>query len=408
VLETETMMVHVGEVAIDWREADRQLRRIAARRAALDLDEARWLLVARRERVHEAFGFASLLEYVERVLGHRPHAARERLRVAEALVALPAMREALGSGELGYSAVRELTRIAEPATEAAWRDAARGKTVREIETLVSGHAPGDLPPSPEHPPDPDLEPRVLRLALGPDVYAMFLEARRVLEADTGESLDDSAVMAALCERACRGGEPAAKRPPYQIALTVCERCGAATQDAAGQVIAVPPSVVARAACDAEHVGRLDAADADVPAPVTADIPDRIRRQVRRRDHGRCVVPGCRHRAYLEIHHLVPRAAGGDHDLGNLVLLCDAHHRAHHDGRLRIDGRAPDQLRFTHADGRPYGSDALADARRALRDLGFPAPVADAAVAEAASHAGQDVPLPDFLRACLRACPRPSG
>ena len=34
--------VHVGRD--DWREADRQLRRIAKRRAGLDAEEARWLL----------------------------------------------------------------------------------------------------------------------------------------------------------------------------------------------------------------------------------------------------------------------------------------------------------------------------------------------------------------------------
>ena len=152
------------------------------------------------------------------MLGHRPHAARERLRVAEALVGLPAVREALGAGALTYSAVRELTRVATAKTEAAWVDFATGRTVREIEDAVSGRAPGDLP---DDPPDPALEPRVLRLELTPDAYAAFLEARRALSDETGDSLDDSAMMAALCERACRGAEPG--RPPAQIALTVCER-----------------------------------------------------------------------------------------------------------------------------------------------------------------------------------------
>jgi len=117
-----------GEVG--WREADRQLRRLAARRGALDAEEARWLLVGRREKVHERFGFGSFLEYVERVLGHRPHAARERLRVAEALAGLPATRAALERGGVSYTAVRELTRVATANTERAWLDAVAGKTAR--------------------------------------------------------------------------------------------------------------------------------------------------------------------------------------------------------------------------------------------------------------------------------------
>lgn len=61
-----------------WDEIDRRLRSIAARRAGLDLEEARWLLVARREELHRHLGFARLEEYMERVLGYGPHAVRDR------------------------------------------------------------------------------------------------------------------------------------------------------------------------------------------------------------------------------------------------------------------------------------------------------------------------------------------
>jgi hypothetical protein len=48
------------DAAVGWREADRALRRLAARRAALDAEETRWLLIARRENVHERFGYGAL------------------------------------------------------------------------------------------------------------------------------------------------------------------------------------------------------------------------------------------------------------------------------------------------------------------------------------------------------------
>src|SRR5688500_17164872 len=104
----------------DWREADRQLRRIAKRRAGLDAEEARWLLAAQRAQLHVRLGCASCAEYVERVLGYGPRVCADRLRVAEALEELPAMAAALAAGAQSYSAVRELTRVAEPETEAAW------------------------------------------------------------------------------------------------------------------------------------------------------------------------------------------------------------------------------------------------------------------------------------------------
>src|SRR5690349_23983213 len=96
--------------AADWQQADRALRSIA-RRAGLDAEEARWLLVARRTALHRQLGFATLAEYLERVLGYGPHAAAERLRVAEALDELPATHAALARGALSFSAVRELTRV---------------------------------------------------------------------------------------------------------------------------------------------------------------------------------------------------------------------------------------------------------------------------------------------------------
>src|SRR5262245_12060813 len=93
-----------------WREIHRRLRRLAARRGALDCEEARWLLAARRAEVHRHLGLGSFVEYAERALGYAPRTTFERLRVAEALERLPAIRAALASGRAAYSAVREISR----------------------------------------------------------------------------------------------------------------------------------------------------------------------------------------------------------------------------------------------------------------------------------------------------------
>ena len=139
---------------------------------------------------------------------------------------------------------------------------------------------------------------------------------------------------------------------YQIAITRCPDCTRAWQDVAGHTIEISETELAQASCDAELLGRVDG---DKPARVTKTIPPRTRRAVLRRDRGRCVVPGCRNARYVDVHHIVPRAAGGKHTPSKLSALCSAHHKAAHDGRLRIDGTAPDKLRVTHADGRPYGA-----------------------------------------------------
>jgi hypothetical protein len=82
---------------------------------------------------------------MERILGYGPHAARERMRVARALVRLPGTTAAMARVELTYSAVRELTRVATDETEAAWLERAKGLVVNQIEKLVAHHRPGDDP-----------------------------------------------------------------------------------------------------------------------------------------------------------------------------------------------------------------------------------------------------------------------
>jgi hypothetical protein len=98
--------------------------------------------------------------------------------------------------------------------------------------------------------------------------------------------------------------------------------------------------------------------------------------VLRRDGGKCRVPGCRHATFTEPHHIKLRSEGGGHDPENLLTLCGGHHTAVHEGRLIITGTAS-SVRFTHADGTPYGgafgaaaADVRAKAFQALRGLGF--------------------------------------
>ena len=139
-----------------------------------------------------------------------------------------------------------------------------------------------------------------------------------------------------------------------------------------------------------------------------------------RDHHRCTVPGCRSSRFVEVHHIVWRSRGGDNRALGLTTLCDAHHAAVLEGRLRISGVAG-ALQVSHADGRPYGTsppidglpsgkplvpDAalIADARSALTGLGFRPAEAKAAVEEAVTHVGRDVTLEVLIRAALRRCP----
>lgn len=114
-----------------------------------------------------------------------------------------------------------------------------------------------------------------------------------------------------------------------------------------------------------------------PQRASQSIAPKTRRAVMRRDTGRCVVPGCRHAIFVDLHHLTPRAEGGNHDPDQLVVLCSAHHRALHAGRLEIEGTVSSGLSFRHAGGAPYGQvelpgtiEVYQKAFVLLRGLGF--------------------------------------
>jgi hypothetical protein len=321
-----------------WRTVDRALRELASRRAVLDAEEARWLREAEALQIWRPLGMVSALDYLERVLGYAPRTAQDRLRVARALGSLPQLTDALARGELPFSAVRELTRVATPATEAAWIAAAAGKNLRQVEELVADHRPGDRP---DDPADPKVRSHVVRFELSAETFALLRQARALLDDEHSTNLADDAFVAALCNAVLDDApttEPTG-RARYQIAVTLCRRCGQGWQQGAGVQVAVAAETVERAMCDAQHIGSIDG-----PGPERAhqDIPPSVVRFVWRRDGGRCRVPGCRSARGLEVHHIVRRADGGGHDPSGLVLLCGACHRSHHAGVLTISGTA-DQL-----------------------------------------------------------------
>jgi len=79
-----------------------------------------------------------------------------------------------------------------------------------------------------------------------------------------------------------------------------------------------------------------------------------RAELLRRDGYRCRVPGCCNHLFLEVHHVKFYCEGGKTVPENLVLLCGKCHKNVHEGHLRIEGVAPQGLRFLDRGGRDLG------------------------------------------------------
>jgi hypothetical protein len=422
----------------DWVVVHERIVELSAKRACVERQLCRWLLAAERLGVHARTGYSSLREYASRLVGLSQRQTEERLRVGRALAQLPQLDRALGSGELSFSAVRELSRVTTAETEQEWIDWARDRTSRQIEQAMASRLPGDRP---RDRPDPSLVKHRLSFEVRAETMALFRDLQAAVQRDVGSRVDDDTLLYEIARRAL-GGPGEAGRSSYQVALTVCEVCGGASIDAAGQSHPVDRAVAEMAACDSQQLGAVGGAgatatEADAPsvegpsvevhsaeppsphvrAPAATErprrrasqtIPPAVRREVMRRDRERCVVPGCQGHLFLDVHHLDLRSEGGRHDPERMAVLCGSHHRAVHAGSLCIDGCSSVGFTFRHADGTPYGQplrpaaiDLAQQALSALRSLGF-GPSRARALVDAVLRAGAPNQIGAFVRAALEA------
>lgn len=98
----------------------------------------------------------------------------------------------------------------------------------------------------------------------------------------------------------------------------------------------------------DHLQLPDRVPGREPHRCSRTIPADIRRSVWARDGGQCTYVGasgrCTERGFLEFHHRVPFAAGGEATVENVALLCRAHnaHEAGRDFPLAIEAVAPSE------------------------------------------------------------------
>jgi hypothetical protein len=445
------------EEAMDWRLIHDRIVVLGAERATRERELCRWLRAAERLAVHTRVGMASLAEYAERMVGLRGRQVEERLRVARALQSLPVLDRAFARGELTWSAVRELTRVATADTESAWQRWAEGERVREVEQTVAVRHPGQRP---ENRPDPSLAKHRLRFEVRAETMALFRDLEARVRADLGNApgaeVDDDMLLHEIARRAL-GGPVDDGRASYQVAVTRCPDCLRASAEAGGHGHELDAAAAEMVECDCQDVGDVDVGPGLVsprvgthhpceapgsgagPTPsasegervsaareessphagaparetlpprqrATQTIPPATRRAVVRRDRGHCAVPGCSNHHWLDVHHVVPRAEGGDHDPERMLSLCGSHHAAVHRGALVIDGTASSGFSFRHADGTRYGGslrpatvEATQEVLSTLEHLGFPSGRSRALV-DAALAAGAPGDSAELLRMALR-------
>ena len=332
-------------------ELERLGDQIAELSAHLDAATARLLELIREfdERDGWSNGFQSCAEWLTWRIGLDPGAARERVRVARALGTLPRLAEALARGELSYSKVRALTRVATPETEERLLAVGRAGTAKHVELIVRGWRQVDrkaeaLETTRRHQgrwlrayPDTD-GMVVIRGRLEPEVGAVVLKA---LAAARDELYR---------QPSSRGRRHTKDVPPETRAdgLPTWEQLQA---DALADGTHVSAETSQRLACDATRVVMHHDADGRITevSAGTRTISPALRRALEHRDRG-CRFPGCERR-FTQGHHIQHWAQGGPTTLSNLTLLCHRHHRAVHEEGFSVERRSDGELTFLWPNGR---------------------------------------------------------
>ena len=380
---------------------------IAELSAHLDAATARLLDLIREFDARSGWGngFRSCADWLCWRVGLDKGAARERVRVARALGTLPRLARAFACGEISYSKVRAVTRVATPETEEQLLGVARAGTAVHVERIVRGwryvDRQAEAQESTRHHKSRALHVSydddgmvVVRGRLTAEVGALLLRAleaaretlyrQRRGEPSPTDAAQDMPTMeqqradalALVAETALHQGiDPGASGERYQVVVHV-DAAVLADPDQAGQSVLedglrVPAGTSQRLACDASRVVMRHDTDGRVVevGARTRTIPPALRRALQHRDHG-CRFPGCGLRLG-EGHHIRHWAAGGPTTLPNLALLCRRHHRTVHEDGYQVARRPDGALEFRRRDGRvladvPPAPAVPADPFQALR------------------------------------------
>jgi len=328
--------------------------------------------------------------------------ARERVRVARALPALPKILACFRQGKVSYSKVRAMTRVATARNEDVLLNVALHGTASHVETQVRQYRQvkrneafeqGEL----QH------ARRRLRLyqdddgswvingRLSPEQGALIA---RALDAAKEQLIEEEKQVPEEVPAEIEQNLPIDKVLPYAFESRLADALERMAEGFLAQTQAessggdrylinihtdietlrengtgaeseiedrghVPAETSRRMACDCSVIHWYDSEEGE-PLSVgrkTRSIPPAIRRALKRRDGG-CRFPGCSCNRFVDAHHIQHWADGGETSMDNLLLLCRRHHRLVHEEGFGLKRNADGAIQFTLPDGKliPPGPD----------------------------------------------------
>lgn len=314
-------------------------------------------------------------------------AAREKVRVSRALPALPQTSDALRRGELSYSKVRALTRVATAENEEDLLVTAKHGTTAHVERVVRAYRKADLAAENKRAmrqlADRRLTTRyaedgslVIEARLPPEEGGKVLAAldaatdilRKESSADddrrskTSHSQRQADALVRLADGALAAGLPGRRAADTRQVVLHVDTAVLTDPSQDGQCeldsgVHLSAETARRFACDCtvvtvsdEEEGSNSETHMGVSGRARRVVSGALRRVVQA-EQRRCQFPGCHHERFLEAHHIVHWAEGGETSKANTCLLCSYHHTFVHEGGYRVERSAEGGFNFLS----PWGS-----------------------------------------------------
>jgi len=298
------------------------------------------------------------------------NAAREKVRAAHALKTLPNIAAAFATGELSYSKVRAMTRVAGVHNEDELLSFALQTTTARVEErcreLKCGTA--DSLGSAQR----AFANRSLRVSRKAERGMMTItielpiETGELVEKALDKARDDSKPSAEFVNESWSARQADAmvsmaggylsgndnqtriSSDDYLVTIHVDQ---SALANGNGRS-SLPIESVKRLCCDG-HVVVIGEDEKGEPLNIgrkTRTVSTAIKRALQSRDKC-CAFPGCHHTRFVDAHHIEHWSNGGETSLDNLMLLCSQHHKLVHEGGFSIERDYQNRWYFKRPDGR---------------------------------------------------------
>jgi hypothetical protein len=321
-----------------------------------------------RRKGWTGIGVLSCAHWLSWRVGMSLKTATDRVRVARVLLTLPLTSAAFAAGELSFTQVRAITRMASPEDEAEYISIARHATGGQLERLARGiHRARKLgekaaakakgqqpPPSPPqftvtYEDDGDLR---ITIRVSAEDGAVVLAALEAARSDQDSEQTPASAEAAPGATAGEGFQRLCRIYLQQRAHLHPDR---ARRDRARLTVQVDPLSGWARLPDGELLTPGVAGATGLTFPRGTVLRGMKRSDLTRFDAGRrsrkagqalrellgvldgerCRFPSCSRRRRLHAHHIIFWGDKGRTDLANLVLLCTRHHTLVHEEGFRL-------------------------------------------------------------------------